>query len=79
MWELWSTVKIISYFPKVSLVEEETLRMTNSVMMQIEVCAILEIQSSYNSKAIDMVQGERSRLPERCAVYKLKLGRCICG
>lgn len=53
--------------------------MTNCIMMQIEVCAILEIQSSYNSKAIDMGQGERSRLPERCAVYKLKLERYICG
>lgn len=79
MWKLWSTIKIISYLTKVSLVEEETLEMTNSAMMQIEVCAIIEIQSSYYSKAIDTGQGERSRLPERCAVYKLKLGRYICG
>lgn len=53
MWKLWSTIKIISYLTKVSLVEEETLEMTNSAMMQIEVCAIIEIQSSYYSKAID--------------------------
>lgn len=46
MWKLWSTTKIISYLTKVSLVEKETLEMTNSAMMQIEVCAIIEIQSS---------------------------------
>lgn len=79
MWKLWSAIKIISYLTKVSLVEEETLEMTNSAMMQIEVCAIIEIQSSYYSKAIDTGQRERSGLPERCAAYKLKLGSYICG
>lgn len=53
--------------------------MTNSAMMQIKVGATVEIQSSYYRKAIGFGQGKGSRLPERCVVCKLKLGRYICG
>lgn len=67
------------FFTKVSLVEEETLGMTSFTMMQIEVGALMLIQSSYYRKAIDVGQGKRDGLPERCVMCKLKLGRHICG
>ena len=55
-----STIKIISYFTKVNLVEKETLEMTNFTMTQMELCAIIEVQfSSYYRELLIWAKARR--------------------
>lgn len=68
MWELQRGIRLISYFDEAcSLAEERNTEMTNSIIRQIEISAIIEVQFNYWSEreVFNFGWGEKGRLPGR--------------